>query len=119
MTPGSLFSRSALELVADRLAIPGRRRHARLTQVGLLDLPGVAAVEPEVPPGLDRLLRHAEVALVERERLARPDDDLADVPLRHLSIRLGVDDSNLEPLVEHVARAAGLDRVAGLAVGDD
>src|SRR5690606_9796922 len=67
----------------------------------------VARVEPEVPPGLDGLFRHAEITAREGEWLVRAQDEFAGLAARQFIVVL-VDDAGMEtgPHAPHRARLA-------------
>src|SRR5690606_14488097 len=69
--------------------------------------PGIPGVEPQVAPGIQRLLGRAEVARHEAEGHLRPDHDLAHLAVGHRHVGLRIDDARLEMIIVDPARSAG------------
>src|SRR6185436_15604571 len=56
----------------------------------------VSGVKPEIAPGLDRLVRHIEIACRERIRFDRTQEKLAGLTIRHRRF-IQIDDASLGP----------------------
>ena len=68
-------------------------------------------MKPKIAPGIERLLGHSKIALVEGKGELGSDGDLANLALGYGHVGLGVDDLDFVQVIDDVTRHAGHERI--------